>query len=173
MEFEKVMALRQSVRAYTKEDVTDEDTAALLAAAQASPVGMHNYKGYMLGVVHSPEVLAKMKAAFTEKTGQKNDPLYGAPLFIFVADGPDALPEVAPFDGACIVNDMHLAATARGLGSVFILGMMRTLRDDASLAAALGLPEGYRLLCGLAAGHAAHPVKERKEETHFPVLHVR
>ena len=41
MEFNEVLALRKSVRRYTKEVVSQEDEKAMLDAAMASSVGKH------------------------------------------------------------------------------------------------------------------------------------
>ena len=46
MEFDEVLALRKSVRRYTKEIVSQEDEKAILDAAMASSVGKHNDGGY-------------------------------------------------------------------------------------------------------------------------------
>ena len=51
MEFNEVLALRKSVRRYTKEIVSQEDEKAMLDAAMASSVGKHNDGGYNLVVV--------------------------------------------------------------------------------------------------------------------------
>ena len=45
MEFDEVLALRKSVRRYTKEIVSQEDEKAILDAAMASSVGKHNDGG--------------------------------------------------------------------------------------------------------------------------------
>ena len=50
MEFNEVLALRKSVRRYTKEIVSQEDEKAMLDAAMASSVGKHNDGGYNLVV---------------------------------------------------------------------------------------------------------------------------
>lgn len=43
MDFEKVLSLRQAVRAYTDEPVSEEQLKAILNAAYRAPVGMHNF----------------------------------------------------------------------------------------------------------------------------------
>lgn len=57
MEFNEVLALRKSVRRYTKEIVSREDEKAMLDAAMASSVGKHNDGGYNLVVVRDREIL--------------------------------------------------------------------------------------------------------------------
>lgn len=57
MDFEKVLSLRQAVRAYTDEPVSEEQLKAILNAAYRAPVGMHNFAGYHLTVITRPELL--------------------------------------------------------------------------------------------------------------------
>ena len=61
MEFNEVLALRKSVRRYTKEIVSQEDEKAILDAAMASSVGKHNDGGYNLVVVRDKIELRKKK----------------------------------------------------------------------------------------------------------------
>lgn len=138
MEFFDVLHMRQSVRRYTGEKVEERDIAAIVEAAQLAPVGMHNNKGYVLTVISSKTVLDQMKRSFTEVTGKEGDPSYGAPLFILVSKTPEAIEEIAKYDAACIVENMHLAAAALGLGSVYIHGMIFFHSWSKSLAACSG-----------------------------------
>lgn len=114
MEFNEVLRMRQSVRRYTEEKVSAEDIQAILTAAQHAPVGMHNSKGYVLTVISSETVLALMKKNYKEATGKDNDPIYGAPLFLLVSKTPEAIEEIAKYDAACLIENMHLAACRAG-----------------------------------------------------------
>lgn len=86
------------------------------------------------------------------------DPFYGAPAVIFVSHRKQELqPGIEYANAAGIVTAMHLAATALGLGSVYIWGVLEAMRvypqfDHTDL---LQLPEGFEPLLGLAIGHAA------------------
>lgn len=172
MEFFEALRRRQSVRAYTEEKVSKEDVAALVEAAQLAPVGMHNNKGYMLTVISSKAVLAAMKASFTRVSGKDADPSYGAPLFILVSRMPEAIDEIVKYDVGCIIENMHLAAAALGLGSVYIHGMIFSIRGEKDWQKAAGLPEDAIPMCGLAVGHSAHPLRERAAGTAFAVTYA-
>ena len=76
MEFNEVLALRKSVRRYTKEIVSQEDEKAMLDAAMASSVGKHNDGGYNLVVVRDREILDLIAKEEKEETGG-GDPLFG------------------------------------------------------------------------------------------------
>ena len=69
MDFEKVLSLRQAVRAYTDEPVSEEQLKAILNAAYRAPMGMHNFAGYHLTVITRPELLALM--VDTERSQEK------------------------------------------------------------------------------------------------------
>lgn len=78
MEFDEVLALRKSVRRYTKEIVSQEDEKAMLDAAMASSVGKHNDGGYNLVVVRDREILGLIAKEEKEETGG-GDPLLARP----------------------------------------------------------------------------------------------
>lgn len=172
MEFNEVLRMRQSVRRYTEEKVSAEDIQAILTAAQHAPVGMHNSKGYVLTVISSETVLALMKKNYKEATGKDNDPMYGAPLFLLVSKTPEAIEEIAKYDAACLIENMHLAAAALGLGSVYIHGMIFSIRGIKEWQAAAGLPESTVPLCGLAVGHSVVPLRPRPDEAVFNVTYA-
>ena len=98
MDFEKVLSLRQAVRAYTDEPVSEEQLKAILNAAYRAPVGMHNFAGYHLTVITRPELLALMVDTARKVTGKDNNPLYGAPAFILVSATKDAIQKIVGQD---------------------------------------------------------------------------
>ncbi len=170
MEFFETLHMRQSVRMYTDEKVAKDDINALVEAAQLAPVGMHNNKGYIISVISNEEILNSMKADFTKATGKENDPSYGAPLFILVSKTPDVIEELAKYDAACIIENMHLAAADRGLGSVYIHGMIFSIRGEKEWQAKLGLPDDAIPICGLAVGHSAQSLHARPTKENFKVM---
>ena len=90
MEFNEVLALRKSVRRYTKEIVSQEDEKAMLDAAMASSVGKHNDGGYNLVVVRDREILDLIAKEEKEETGG-GDPLFGAPLLFLICRTKEAV----------------------------------------------------------------------------------
>lgn len=59
MELESVWSIRQSVRRYTEEPVGEEAIASLIRAAEAAPIGKHNYEGYELAVITDKTILTR------------------------------------------------------------------------------------------------------------------
>lgn len=188
MDYFELLTKRHSVRKFTEEPVSDEAIEQILRAANAAPVGSNLYQDLHLTVVRDREVLyrfaeaaryrMKDRATMREITktipGQENlkkdfDPFYGAPVVIFVSHRRQTLqPGIEYSNVASIVQTMHLAATALGLGSVFMWGSMEAMRiypqfDRTDL---LNLPDNFEPLLGIAIGHAAQekPVRSLSTE---------
>ena len=62
-EFKSLLPLRQSVRAYTDEPVTEAQIDALLAAAQSAPVCMGRVETVKFSVVTDPAAIAEASEA--------------------------------------------------------------------------------------------------------------
>lgn len=153
MELFETFALRKSCRAYTAEKVSAADIKKIEFAANSAPVGGAHYENIHLAVVQDEGLMGEIRAV---AGGNGSDPFYGAPLAVFVsARARENSPNVEFANAACIVEHMHLAATALGLGSVYIWGCLPAVRADAALKAKLGIPEGFEPVSAIAVGHAA------------------
>ena len=146
MDFLKLVRARYSVRQYQNRPVEPEKVEQLLEAAQAAPTAA-NCQPVRLLVVETPDGRRRLAGAAE---------LYGAPLAVVVcADRSRAWKR--PFDGkqttdidASILTDhMMLAASALGLGSVWICYF-----QPEAVKAALGLPEHLEPVNILAVGYA-------------------
>ena len=173
MDFEKVLSLRQAVRAYTDEQVSEEQLKAILNAAYRAPVGMHNFAGYHLTVITRPELLALMVDTARKVTGKDNNPLYGAPAFILVSATKDAIQKIVGQDAGCIMENMHLKAADLHLGAVYIFGMVNAIKGEKEWQKMAELPEGAVPICGLAVGHAAELLEERQIQPVFATNFVK
>jgi nitroreductase len=79
-------------------------------------------------------------------------PLYGAPLLLLLS-----APAEHPYgrdNCAAAVTTAGIAATALGLGSCYVISPILALEPDRDLAAKVGIPDGFRPVCGLIAGYA-------------------
>ncbi len=169
MEFDQVLALRKSARAYTAEPVSDADVEALLKAAMASSVGKHNDQGYALTVVRDPELLSQIDKEAEEKLG-KPHMFFNAPLLILICETKEAFGHLKEFDAGIIAEHIHLKATELGLGSVVLFGFIHHLGHEAEYVKALHLPEGTYPLLGVAVGHSRAASLPRKEDRKFEVI---
>ena len=167
MDFFQTVFARQSTRAFSAERLPKESLQKILAAGCAAPVGRGAYGNLRLTVLQKPALLEKISAATGgDKAGA---PLYGAPTLILVSSPASNNLEYA--NAACVVENMHLAATALGLGSVYLWGFLRVF-SDAALLAELGLPEGFRPVSALGAGYAVES-KERKPAPGIETSYIR
>ena len=185
MEFEKVLRLRQSTGKYLPKQISDEQLQTLLEAANRAPVGSKLYKDIHITVVQNQEILLKLcEAAWerfsrrqkleeiagdtldsTAKTKQsKNNLFYDSPTVIFVSHRKQELQQGIEWANVTsVVNEMHLAATNMGLGSVYMWGALESMRMIPELdhTELLEIPEGFEPLIALAVGYPANDLKER------------
>ena len=185
MEFENVLRLRRSVRAFRPDALSDEQIGRLLAAAKLAPVGSAMYRDLHITVVRSQEKLLRLcEAAWKrfssvevvreiageadtdpEAGTQRPNLFYGAPVVFFLSHRRQTLqPGIEWANVTAVAAQMHLAATDMGLGSCFMWGALESMRMFPELdhTALLELPENFEPLLGLAVGYPADgPKKER------------
>lgn len=161
----KAIANRQSCRAYTGEQITEEELQVLLQAANAAPVSMGRYDVVKISVIQNTEILSKLDslgAAFFGKPDMH--PLYGAPTVILVSGAKEETTHnlSAYCNASTIIENMALAATELGLGSVYILGSVLALTNSPDSYEEFKVPEGFLPVAALAVGKAAMPLQEKE-----------
>ena len=184
MEFREVLRSRQSTRKYLPKQISDEQLQTLLETANRAPVGSKLYKDIHLTVVQNQEILLKLCEAAWERfsSRQKVEEIagetldktqtkeirinlfYDAPTVIFVSHRRQTLqPGIEWANAASVVNEMHLAATDMGLGSVYMWGTLESMRmiPEKDHTELLELPEGFEPLIALAVGYPAEKLKEQ------------
>ena len=175
----KAIDERRSIRAYTKEPVSQEQMDAILSAALASP-SARNGQPWHFSVTTKQELIEKVNQAALKQLMQGADAkavermsqpgfslFHGAPLVIFISA--DAGGRYAVLDCGIAVQSIALAAHSSGLGSV-ILGLPLAAfegPDKEALEKALAFPHGSSFQIAIAIGHPAaskekHPVGEGK-----------
>ena len=163
METMEVMRRRQSCRAYLPGQISEEALNTLLQAANAAPVGMGRYDTVRLTVVQNNTLLTKLNVRAADFMGDPAlRPTYGAPTVILVSAAEGDPDDVRYCNAACIVENMHLAATELGLGSVYLLGCIRALQKAPELQRELGIPEGFTPMSALAVGMANQQMPRRE-----------
>ena len=156
MEVMDAMSRRRSCRAYLPQQILNEKRDEILKAANAAPVGMGEYQNVRLSVIQSAALLEKLDRCGAAFLGDPSlRPTYGAPTVILVSVSRDSKQDAAYCNAACIVENMHLAATDLGLGSVYLLGCIRALQQDAALQRELKIPEAFFPASALAVGYCA------------------
>lgn len=168
MELLKAIASRHSQRSYKADQISDQALETILSAGSAAPVSMRAYADMHITVVQNKEMLARISEATAKVFGQQGmKPFYGAPTLIIVS----ALPNeksigVGYANAGCIIENMLLAATDMGLGSVYLMAFTFGLNSDKTLLSDLGIPQGFVPVSGLVVGYpsgSSTPDKELKQ----------
>lgn len=165
METLQAMELRRSTRAYQSEQISGDLLEKVVHAGQIAPIAMGEYDKLHITVVQNAALLEKMTAAAAQAFGNPNmKPFYGAPTVIIVSGTERKTPHLEYADTACIIENMHVAATDLGLGSVYLWAFIGPVKADPELVKALELPEGFTPLSALAVGYPAQPLTQRAGE---------
>lgn len=147
---------RKTVRSYTGEQLSDEQLATVMHAANAAPIGRGQYDTMHLTVIQNAALLTKIDTACAALFGDPSlHPLYGAPTLILVSTKvPEDMPSanVAFSNAAIVVQNMALAACELGLGVCHIWGAVRAINVTPEILEELHLPEGFTPCCAAALG---------------------
>jgi nitroreductase len=166
METLKAIALRRSTRSFKAEPVPEDVLNLILEAGSVAPVGMGAHETLRLTAVQDAALLQRISRAGAQAVGRPGtDLLYGASVLIIVSSRQGDMPSIAAANGACAVENMLLAATDLGLGSVYILGMLQAFQTDPELLRALQLPEGYAPVASAAIGYATEPLDQERQRS--------
>lgn len=113
----EAMLQRRSIKAYTDEQVSDEELRQILECGLYAPNGRSLQAPVFIAVrdKQTRDLLAKLNA---QVMGADSDPFYGAPCVICVLA--DTAASTAVEDGSLSLGNMCLAAHSLGLGSCWI-----------------------------------------------------
>lgn len=139
----KLLEERRSVRAYRKEQITDEQLEAILRAGIWAP-SAKNQQSPVIVAVQDPETVAELSRLNAQVMGAQTDPFYGAPTVLVVLADPKATNEInAAYDGALVMGNLMNAAWSLGVGSCWINRAREVFRlsEGKALLAKWGLPE--------------------------------
>jgi len=164
METMKTIAIRKSTRSYTDEPVPQEALDKILLAGCAAPVGRGAYGSLHITVVNTPEAFAKISAA-AEAAGRPGKVGFGAPVLVVISSEASQIPALDIANAACVAENMIIAATDLGIGSVYVFGPANAIKSTEGLAAELGIPEGYFPEAAVVLGVPTEPLTEERELT--------
>lgn len=138
---------RRSIRKYTEQEVTEEQIRQLLEAAMAAP-SADNIQPWEFVVVRDPDLKRELA-----RTHPWSDMAADAAV-VFVVCGNERASHHWVEDASAATENLLLAATALGLGAVWVAIYPTTSRED-HVRQALGIPETMRVLCLVPVGHPA------------------
>lgn len=164
METLQTIAARRSVRAYAPTQIEESALETILASGSAAAMGMAAFDRLHMAVVQDKDLMARLnediKAFFAKRMPGRggSDCLMGAPTIVLIScKDPEntPMPGMHYINAGCVAENMMLAATELGLGSVVLGVAALGLADDAALIADLGIPDGFTPLFGILFGYAA------------------
>ncbi len=150
---------RRSIRAYKNEPVEEELLNTILESGTYAPTGGGRQSPTIIAITSKKyrDEIAKLNA---EIMGSNTDPYYGAPVIVLVLADGNASTFVE--DGSCVLENMMLAASSLGLGSVWV-HREREIFDSEKGKALLrvwGLPETMKGVGAIALGYPSAAVGE-------------
>lgn len=155
MDTRQAICNRYSCRRFLKKPIEKQELDALLQAAHATPVACKRYGDIRLTVIENPSYLERWNQVSAVYMGNpKSRPLYDAPVLILVSVLVSReIPAENPYlNAGCVVENMALAATDLGIGSVILAAPVRAMRQNEELLTALDLPAGFEPAVALAVG---------------------
>lgn len=165
MELNALLRTRRSCRSYKPDQITEEQLTALLEAAALAPTAMGRYDRIQLRVVQDPDLLEAINADFAASIGNVNAyPTYHAPTVIFILTLREDPPALRGANAAAVVENMTLAATELGLGSVFLMGLTHELKDSAQANALLRIPAQFQMSAAMSVGYRTEAPETREPD---------
>lgn len=111
----KALTARRSIRRYLEKPISDEDLKEITSLGTVAPTGMNKKELYFLGL--KQEETTKLRTFFKELAG--TDYYYEAPHIIIVFAKKKEL-KMADLDVGAAIENIYLAATAKGYGACWI-----------------------------------------------------
>lgn len=152
-----IMYTRRSIRHYTDQEVTDDQVEIMLKAAMAAP-SAQNLLPWHFVVVRKRKLLDKL--AETHKYAHM---VAKAPLAIVVCGDTEVSEQHWVEDTCAATQNLLLAATALGLGGVWV-GIYPNKKRQKTVRQVLDLPDHVDVLCMVAIGY---PAEEKQARTQY------
>ena len=149
---------RTSIRSYKPEQLTEGQLDTILKAGMAAPVGSNDYASLHMTVVQNMDILNEIGDSVTEMVqkvlGRRMDKNFHAPTMIVVSAKKGHMPGIEMANAGCVLENMAIAATDLGLGSIIWGGAAAVIAQSEALKAKLNIPEGYAPTLCLSLGYA-------------------
>ncbi|MDO4566270.1 MAG: nitroreductase family protein [Oscillospiraceae bacterium] len=156
---------RRSVRSFTNEALTREELEAVVKAGVYAPTAKH-IETRRLTVVTDKRIMRALEREIGRLIGKEGYGFYDPAAFILVSE--DSANTNGLANCACAMQNMMLAASSLGLGSVWI-NQFKGLCGDEGLRALLDrleIPGEQEVWACLSLGRPAkEPAQEEKDET--------
>ena len=170
---------RTGLKAYADREVERDKLETILRCGAAAPSAMNKQLGRMVAVTDRKllsELDKEVLKAYAKYKGfqapEGYHAFHGAPVLILVSEPKDS--EYRLQNGACINENMALAAVSLGLGSRFLdwPNCFFNSEEGRDCKARLHIPEDHETVCFLALGYPADPgyIPTAKNEGRYEIL---
>ena len=112
-----------------------------------APVGRGKYEDMHITVIQDKDLLNEI-SGLTEKSV-----FYNAPTLVIISSKDDGH-GLDKENSACVAENMLLAATALGLGSIYLNLVIGLIKEHKEVLDKLNLPEGFVPIVGVGLGYA-------------------
>ncbi|HDJ04785.1 nitroreductase family protein [Candidatus Bathyarchaeota archaeon] len=169
MDLFEAIESRRSIRAYTGEDVSEDDVRRLIDAARKAP-SAGNIQPWEFIVVRKPEIKRKLASAALNQTFIEEAPV----VIVVCADterswrgyGSRGAELYCIQDTAAAIENLLLASCALGLGACWVGAF-----HEEGVRKALEIPEGVRPVAIIPVGHPAERPKPRPKRPLEEIIH--
>lgn len=166
MEFMEVITNRQSCRAFSGEMITDNELETVLKAANAAPVGNGIYEDVQLTVVQNKDLLDRLEKNTCKAVPSiPEHPLYGLSTVIVISCKKTDNPGMAMANASTIAENMLLAATSLGLGSIYLMAVPMTAQYNPDLCSEMKIQDGFAPYVMVGVGKSQAELQERRLTT--------
>lgn len=155
----EAIAQRKSTRAFTSQQISEDALEQIIKAGCAAPVAMAKYDSLHITVIQSQGLIARIFDEAQDMVfatlGFRRNLNYGAKTLIVVSSQPPHRVGMDYANGAIVIENMVLAATALDIDSCIMGAPIAALAENADLSEAAGIPEGFVPVLGAVFGYAA------------------
>ncbi len=150
----KTLFERRSIRAYSPEQIKENELDYVLEAGLYAPTG-RNFQSTIMVAVQDPDLVNKLSRMNAEIMETDSDPFYGAPTVVIVFADTDIPTHFE--DGCLTLGNMLNAAYEAGLGSCWIHRARQMFQTDEgkALMKEWGISERYVGIGNCILGYAA------------------
>jgi len=153
-DFLETIKKRRSIRKYKSTQIKKDELDAVLEAGTYAPTG-GGAQSPLIIAVQNPATVQELAQMNAKVLGSSGNPYYDAPTIVLVLASPKARGTYVE-DGACVLQNMMLAAHAIGLGSCWIhrAKEMFASPEGKSLLKKWGISDEYVGVGAISLGYA-------------------
>ncbi len=148
MELFETIEKRFSNRKFLDEQIKDSDLEKILKAGMQAPVGRGKYDDMHITVIQNKDLLDEISGLADRSV------FYKAPTLVIISAKDDGY-GLDKENSACVATNMLLAATALGLGSIYLNLVIGLIKENNTILDKLHLPEGFVPIVGVGLGYAS------------------